>query len=138
MASCLHPVYIKIDRRANNPLVYQSKVYRKYKASLPTEIDYVPVPCGKCINCLRNKQNAMVSRCLEESDKRGSFAFVTLTYSDENLPIAQSLWRCDSEGVVEIVKKVKLLALAKMVYLWTVLKFLLCLLVLCLVVSIRK
>lgn len=106
MASCLHPRYIKIDRRANNPLVYQSKTFRKYKECLPTEIDYVPVPCGKCINCLRNKQNAMVSRCLEESDKRGTFCFVTLTYNNDTMPVAQSLWRASKEtGEIEVVRK---------------------------------
>lgn len=114
MAKCLHPIWIKIDRRGSNPLRYQHsylteeregcvcEVKRKYvRESL---LDYAPIPCGKCINCLKNKQNAMVSRCLAESDKRGSFTFVTLTYSNENMPVAQSLWRASKvTGECELV-----------------------------------
>lgn len=108
MAKCLHPLWIKIDRRVKNPLrfehAYITDSGKKYaRESL---LDYAPIPCGKCINCLRNKQNAMVSRCLAESDKRGSFAFVTLTYNDYNLPIAQSLWRASKiSGECELVNK---------------------------------
>lgn len=107
MAQCLHPIWIKIDRRGLNP----KRVERSYKTHDDGKkyvreylLDYTPVPCGKCINCLKNKQNAMVSRCLEESDKRGTFSFVTLTYTNETLPIAQSFWRASKEtGEIELV-----------------------------------
>lgn len=103
MAECLHPRWIKIDRRKSNRLPYTSWWFKRYVRLIPDLMDYVPCPCGKCINCLRNKQNAMVSRCLAESEKRGTFSFVTLTYSDENLPIAQSLWRVSEDtGVIEL------------------------------------
>lgn len=104
MAKCFHPRWIRIDRRDKNPLVYNDPKYKRYRDVRPSMQDYVPVPCGKCINCLKNKQNAMVSRCIEESDKRGSFSFVTLTYRDDTLPIAQSLWRVSIDsGEQELV-----------------------------------
>lgn len=104
MAQCLHPRWIKIDRRDKNPLRFDDAKFKRYRDVRPSMLDYLPVPCGKCINCLRNKQNAMVSRCLEESDKRGTFSFVTLTYRDDTLPIAQSLWRVRKDtGEIEIV-----------------------------------
>lgn len=84
-------------------LPYRSFWYTQ-KRLIPDLMDYVPVPCGHCINCLRNKQNAMVSRCLEESDKRGTFSFVTLTYRDDTLPISQSLWRASVDtGEIQLV-----------------------------------
>lgn len=114
--NCLHPIYIKVDNRKSSTLYrsiqqvtrlndYLGSVgFKRTVASSP--VDSVPVPCGKCINCLKARQNALVSRCLEESDKRGSFVFLTLTYSDEYLPIAQSLWRCSKDtGEVSIVDK---------------------------------
>lgn len=104
MASCLHPRWIRVDRRDKNPLRFNDSKYTRYKDVRPSMHDFVPCPCGKCINCLKNKQNAMVSRCLEESNKRGTFSFVTLTYREDTLPIAQSLWRASIEsGEVELV-----------------------------------
>lgn len=106
MAQCLHPIWIKIDRRKSDRLPYTDFRFTRYKDIRPELMDYVPVPCGKCINCLRNKQNAMVSRCLAESEKRGTFSFVTLTYNNDTLPVAQSLWRvCKDSGEVELVHK---------------------------------
>ena len=108
MAQCLHPIWIRIDRRGKNPLrfehAYSTDSGKKYaRESL---LDYAPIPCGKCINCLKNKQYAMVSRCLAESSKRGTFSFVTLTYNNETLPIAQSLWRASKvTGECELVSK---------------------------------
>lgn len=59
--------------------------------------DSLTVPCGKCINCLKNRQNALVSRLHAESRKRGSLAFITLTYEDMYLPLAQTLWCLDKD-----------------------------------------
>lgn len=39
----------------------------------------------------------MVVRIKREAEKRGSLSFVTLTYDDEHLPLAQSLWSIDKE-----------------------------------------
>lgn len=48
----------------------------------------------------------MVVRCKREAEQRGSFAFMTLTYDDDHLPLARSLWRADKEtGELEIVEK---------------------------------
>lgn len=58
---------------------------------------FIQVPCGKCIACLRNRQQAVISRVYAEADKRGSFAFITLTYDEEHLPLAETVYRCDVE-----------------------------------------
>ena len=111
--ACLHPLHIRVDRRgrdgdyacsvrmSNDPVIRARTRYRDIRLS---KFDVVPVPCGKCIECLKARQNALVSRALEESQKRGSFVFLTLTYSDEYLPIAQSLWRASKDtGECELV-----------------------------------
>lgn len=94
--NCLHPIYLKVDRR-DSKHIHQNLNVVRYRDIKPYVIDYVPVPCNKCINCLRNKQNAMVARALAESEKRGSFVFVTLTYDEDHLPFSQSLWRVSKD-----------------------------------------
>lgn len=44
----------------------------------------------------------MVVRCLREAEKRGSFAFMTLTYDDDHLPISESVWRVDLHTSEEV------------------------------------
>lgn len=115
MAQCLHPISIRIDRRKSfAALTSCDKKYVRYKDVRPSLNDVVKVPCGKCIQCLKNRQNALVSRCLAESEKRGSFQFLTLTYDDEHLPIAQSLWRISKEtGLIECVDKGEVIVSAR-------------------------
>lgn len=64
---CLCPV--TITRR------YGSRVYQQQ------------VPCGKCEECVKDRQNAYAIRAIEEARKRGSMVFFTLTYSPEALPM---------------------------------------------------
>lgn len=51
------------------------------------------MPCGKCLACLKNKQSSMVVRCRREAELRGSFAFMTLTYDDDHLPLVETMWK---------------------------------------------
>lgn len=112
--NCLHPIYIKVDRRSKPVCLDAKRTWTRYKDVRPYLVDTVPVPCGKCINCLKNRQNALVSRALEESNKRGSFIFLTLTYEDRYLPIAQSLWRVRKEtGECELVDKGEVISSAR-------------------------
>lgn len=56
------------------------------------------VPCGKCNQCIADRQNEYVIRTMEEATKRGSMWFFTLTYSNENVPYTFDL---DGEIVEE-------------------------------------
>lgn len=120
MSQCLRPIYIKVDRRKNvlKSMVLESnpifEARTRYKDIRPSLIDVVPVPCGKCIECLKNRQNNMVSRCNAEAEKRGTFGFLTLTYDDAHLPIAQSLWRSNKEtGEIERVEQGEIISSAR-------------------------
>lgn len=48
----------------------------------------VHVPCGVCPECVKDNQNSYVIRAIEEQAKRGSLWFATLTYSNDNVPVA--------------------------------------------------
>lgn len=54
----------------------------------PYSANGVQVPCGKCIECLRKRQNDYAIRIAEEAKLKGSFHFVTLTYSENKVPFA--------------------------------------------------
>lgn len=65
---CLKPLQI----RRINPVTHGSR------------IDVVP--CGKCMECTRAKQNSYAFLCSREARQTGSVIFVTLTYAPEHLP----------------------------------------------------
>lgn len=44
------------------------------------------VPCGKCVLCLRNAQNAWIPRIYSELQEQKIGSFVTLTYRDSAVP----------------------------------------------------
>jgi hypothetical protein len=46
-----------------------------------------PVPCGQCKGCLTNRKQLWTHRILLESRAHEKNCFVTLTYSDENIPV---------------------------------------------------
>lgn len=62
----------------------------------------VTVPCGKCFECLSVRQNKLALRCAKAAEEAGSLQFLTLTYSEEKVPIAQSLWRVETATGEEI------------------------------------
>ncbi len=53
------------------------------------------IPCGKCLECLRDKQNEWVVRLFMESKYHSNILFFTLTYSPDSVPEL-----VDSDGVV--------------------------------------
>lgn len=63
MARCLFPYSVK------NP-----------RAHLPNEFRYIPVPCGKCPYCLKNRVNGWAFRLEKQMRDAENCYFVTLTY----------------------------------------------------------
>lgn len=51
-------------------------------------IEKVPVPCGKCPNCKRNRVNHWVFRLMKQSEIEEHAHFVTLTYDTRYVPIS--------------------------------------------------
>lgn len=64
----------------------------------------ISVPCGKCLACLERKRNTWSYR-LEYELKSHYFAtFVTLTYSDENLPKDLSVSRRELQLFIKLLR----------------------------------
>ena len=59
--------------------------------------DWILVPCGKCIECKKDRQNETAILCCREAEKRGSFEFVTLTYSNDTIPMYYTVTEIDDE-----------------------------------------
>lgn len=53
------------------------------------------VPCGKCIECQKARQNSLALRAARCAEKYGSMQFLTLTYEDRFLPFAMRLYKVD-------------------------------------------
>lgn len=50
--------------------------------------DGLPFPCGQCLACRINKRRAWTLRLLLEFFQHEKASFITLTYTDENLPLS--------------------------------------------------
>lgn len=98
MARCLAPITIP------NPAVWEKRqlkfladkpaLFRYGRDNLrPMRSETIVVPCGKCLACLKNKQSRVVVRCRREAEQRGSFAFMTLTYDDDHIPLVETMWK---------------------------------------------
>ncbi len=49
------------------------------------------VPCGQCIGCRLERSRQWAVRCMHEAQMYDANAFITLTYSEANLPVQGSL-----------------------------------------------
>lgn len=105
---CLHPITIRKETiyfRWNDkdhhfvrsiPYVTGSD-FSLDLAIRPYKFSNLVVPCGKCMECLRARQDDIAARCAIEADKRGSMHFITLTYRDEDLPLSYVVRMVDKE-----------------------------------------
>ena len=77
---CLYPKFI-INRKYT--------VTKKNGGNVPTIKDprtkYVPVGCGKCMECRKQKSRGWQVRLHEEIRNRNDGLFVTLSFSDQSL-----------------------------------------------------
>ncbi len=109
MARCLAPITIPNpavwEKRQLKFLVDKPALFRYGRDNLrPMKSETIVVPCGKCLACLKNKQSSMVVRCRREAEQRGSFAFMTLTYDDDHIPLVETMWKHNlRDGTVEQV-----------------------------------
>lgn len=66
-----------------------------------------PADCGKCLSCLRKRKAQWSYRLLEEQKKSLSSYFVTLTYSDSNVPYSDAGYCINKNDHFEFIKKLK-------------------------------
>lgn len=57
----------------------------------------IDIPCGQCIGCRLKRSRDWATRCMLESKYHENSSFLTLTYSDDNLPFNDYI---DVDGVI--------------------------------------
>lgn len=67
------------------------KVNIVWRRSSSQRAEEIFLPCGKCIGCRLNYSQNWAVRCMHEASLYEDNSFITLTYSDENLPRDGSL-----------------------------------------------
>ena len=89
---CLYPKLIKNKKYMSN---------KKNGGVIPAVSDertlFVPVGCGKCIECLKQKSNNWKIRLFEEIKYNNDYTFVTLTFSDVSLEYLKSKVKINSD-----------------------------------------
>ena len=63
------------------------------------------LPCGQCIGCRLERSRQWAMRCLHEASLHDFNAFITLTYSDSNLPPGGSLHYTDFQLFMKRLRK---------------------------------
>lgn len=93
---CLRPKFIYVARDKTSE--WKKVAYRKainscgdpslMKRIEPYFMNKVSVPCGKCSECLRQRQNDLAARVSMTAQEYKSMHFVTFTYNEESLPLS--------------------------------------------------
>lgn len=81
---CFHPV---VAHERSSPGDYDSPRSFSFRSSFRSD-DVIKFPCGKCIGCRSDRARDWTYRCIMESVTCPPAYFVTLTYSDDEVPLA--------------------------------------------------
>lgn len=95
---CLSPNFIKVDLQpCSRPSKLNWKRLDTDVSNLlrPYHFSNLRVPCGKCVQCLKDRSNDLAIRSYLAAQKYGSMHFLTLTYSPEHLPLTARLCMVD-------------------------------------------
>ena len=86
--ACYHPLKgYEVGLTKNNKTKYHITSYETDMYNLDgSKMEYIEIPCGKCIGCRLAYSRMWADRCLAEATLHESSYFVTLTYNDDNLP----------------------------------------------------
>ncbi|WNK12600.1 MAG: replication initiator protein [Microvirus sp.] len=76
-----------------------------FKSPTTHDGDTISLPCGNCIGCRLERSRQWSLRCVHEASLHKHNAFVTLTYSDENLPANGSLHYPDFQLFMKRLRK---------------------------------
>lgn len=95
--TCYSPV-VGYATAAGGQLVFSER--RKYDI-----VREVSVPCGQCLGCRLERSRQWAMRCMHESTLHEQNAFITLTYSDSNLPDRGQLIKRDFQLFMKRLRK---------------------------------
>ena len=84
---------------------YVSGKTLKFVQDFHSKTPNAELPCGRCIGCRLEKAKSWAIRCVHESQMHENNVFLTLTYSDENLPAHASLKKSDFQKFIRALRK---------------------------------
>lgn len=94
------PCYHPIDAwQTETKLVFQPP------PSWPGRKAQLQIPCGQCIGCRLEYSRQWAMRCMHEAQLHDANCFVTLTYSDENIPYTGTLVKRDLQLFFKRLRK---------------------------------
>lgn len=100
---CDTPLSLKLE----TPLPYFDEV-----RGVTSFIDTIPINCGKCLNCKKNRINGWSFRLMKETQISQSAHFVTLTYATQFIPLSdrgyQTLDKNDLKAFFKKLRKLQL------------------------------
>lgn len=96
---CVSPKYISVE----NTRTYNNVCMKRFSSDVqallrPYRFSNMMVPCGKCVECMKDRSNDIGIRSYFAAQKFGSMHFVTLTYAPEYLPLAARLCMVDKSS----------------------------------------
>lgn len=115
---CLDPIFVSKPQARESFIrrLYDAKLTDKLRTQVAkTKFSAIQVPCGKCSDCLRQKQNDLATRVVRQAKRDGNFVFVTLTFKEESLPVACSTQFVD-KNTGEMINSERPLISKNMVY----------------------
>lgn len=65
----------------------------------------IDLPCGQCVGCRLERSRQWAVRCMHEASLYSDNSFLTLTYSDQNLPSNSSLVKSDFQDFMKRLRK---------------------------------
>lgn len=97
---CYHPLSaIKLaqsDGSVKVQILGNAALYRNHCFPEPVDlVQYIEVPCGRCIGCRLDRSRNWAIRCVHEASLYYDNCFLTLTYDDQHLPAHGSLVKKD-------------------------------------------
>ena len=99
--ACFHPLKGYWSKTLN-PSGKRSIVFAAREAYTDLKVD---IPCGQCMGCRLERSRQWAIRCLHEASLYEDNAFVTLTYSDDKLPLHNSLQKSDYQKFMKRLRK---------------------------------
>ena len=73
--------------------------------SLKEDFEFVPVPCGQCLECKMSYSQDWADRCAFEATQYQFNWFITLTYDETHIPVGGKLVRKDVQDFLKRVRK---------------------------------
>nr|WAE43459.1 MAG: replication initiator protein [Microviridae sp.] len=91
---CFHPITAYRSKEGRSPEGVWPLVFNKID-SYENGLIKIQLPCGTCIGCKYEKSRQWAIRCVFEASLHQNNCFITLTYSDNKIPINNSLPKVD-------------------------------------------